>query len=135
MRPILFVILCVALSFSANSQFSLYKTVNGVEFYTKWGNEKWWSKKSSKVLLVKVKNTNSLAVRYHLGVEFFKDMKMVEESKVEDYCLDQYSTAKARKRGLVFKPNEVHPATLDSFELSGLKVEKLIAYECSEGKP
>lgn len=107
----------------------LHKEVNGVEFYTKWSHEKWWNKKSPKVLLVKVKNTNSLAVNYTMGVEFMSNLKMVEESKEEDYCLSQYATAKPRKNGLLFKPAGTE---FDSFELTGLEIEKQLVYECSE---
>ncbi len=131
MRPIFLIAFIAVFSFSANSQFTLHKTVDGVEFYTKWGNEKWWSKKSPKVLLVKVKNTNSLAVRYTLGVEFFKDLQLIEAGKEEEYCLSQHATAYPRRAGLVFKPNDAASINeMDTFELSGLDIDKQIEYEC-----
>jgi len=131
MKPICLVAACIILSLSANSQFTLYKAIDGVEFYTKWGNEKWWSKKSSKVLLVKVKNTNTLAVKYTLGVEFYKNLQLIEVGKEEEYCLSQYTTAFPRRRGLVFKPSEASSINeMDSFELSGLEIDKQIEYEC-----
>jgi len=129
MRFLVLVLLVGLLSVSGYSQFVLQKEVNGVEFYTKWSHEKWWSKKSAKVLLVKVKNTNELAVKYTMGVEFLNNLKMVEESKEEDYCLGQFATAKPRKNGFVFKPAG---SDFDSFELTGLEVEKQLVYECKE---
>ncbi len=131
MRPILVALVFSIVSFAAQSQYTLHKEVDGVQFYTKWGNEKWWSKKSPKVLLVKVKNTNSLAVRYTLGVEFFKNLQLIEAGKEEEYCLSQYSTAYPRRAGLVFKPNDNASVNeMDTFELSGLDIDKQIEYEC-----
>src|SRR6218665_2445682 len=123
--PFIIVVLML-LSYSASSQYTLYKEVDGVAFYTKWGNEKWWSKKSPKVLLVKVKNNNALAVNFTLGVEFFKEMQLIESGREEEYCLSQRTTANPRMRGLVFKPTETtNPDNLDSFELSGLEIKKM----------
>ncbi len=128
--PFILVVL-ILISYSVSSQYTLYKEVDGVAFYTKWGNEKWWSKKSPKVLLVKVKNNNELAVNFTLGVEFFKEMQLVESGKGEEYCLNQHATANPRMRGLVFKPSETaNPDNMGSFELSGLEIKKLTEYEC-----
>lgn len=135
MKSVFFVLSFLFLTDAANSQFTLYKSVDGVEFYTKWGNEKWWSKKSPAVLLVKVKNTNKLTINYTLGVEFFKNLQLVESSNEENYCLGALSKATPRIKGLVFKPSvESAVTSIDSFELSGLKIEKLTIEECPKEK-
>ena len=65
----LLVVLTFALAVNnIRAQYTLYREVSGVEFYTKWGREKWLSKKSPKVLMVKIVNTGSKAVDFDLGV-------------------------------------------------------------------
>lgn len=116
---------------SADAQYQLYKEVEGVEFYTKWGREKWLSKKSPKVLLIKVVNKGSLAVDFEMGVEFFKDMIMVEESKPSSMCISAGKTLLPRMAGLVYKPAEVNPEEIDGFELSDLEVTKRTLGDCT----
>lgn len=131
MRVIISTAIVLMFSITVHGQYTLHKEVNGVQFYTKWGNEKWWSKKSPKVLLIKVKNTNGLAVSYTIGVEFFKNLQLLEASKEEEYCLGQNATAFPRSAGLVFKPtDEAALKEMDTFELSGLEVEKQSEFEC-----
>lgn len=108
-----------------SSQYTLYKEVDGVQFYTKWGHEKWWSRKSDKVLLVKVVNTTDTPMTYSLGVEFFKDLKMVEQSQPGTYCVKAGGKVMPRSKGLMVKPAVVY----DTIELTGLDVEKVDACE------
>ena len=116
-----------------NAQYDLYKEVQGVQFYVKWSHEKWWSKKSPKVLLVKVKNNNTTAVDYTLGIDFFVQMKQVESRKEESYCLGQRTTASPRVKGLVFAPSpEILSQSGFTFELTGLDVELKEERNCSQ---
>jgi hypothetical protein len=95
------------------------------------GHEKWFSKKSPKVLLVKIVNTTDVAIEFDFGVEFFMDLLLVEESKPKAYCLSAGKTLLPRVSGLVFKPESVEPDSLDSYELSGLEIKKAISKDCS----
>jgi len=117
---------------SFQAQYELKKEVNGLQVFTKWSHEKWWSKKSDKVLLVKVANTNEVAVSYDLGIEFYKDLQMVEESKAENYCLGAHKSILPRWKGIVFKPSPEVRDVFDSFELTGLDVEKLSGISCTQ---
>lgn len=130
MRTLL-LLLAVLASTTAFSQYNLHTTKEGVEVYTRWGHEKWWSKKSDKVLLVKIKNVNLTAVEVSLGVELFHNMQLLENSPEEAYCLSKQSTAFPRLRGLVFKPTSNDALKeMDSFELTGLEVRKLEGTSC-----
>lgn len=130
MRTILFVISLLASS-TMMAQYTLHTSKDGVEIYTRWGHEKWWSKKSDKVLLVKIKNTNLTAVEVNLGVELFHNMQLLENSLEETYCLAKQSIAFPRVRGLVFKPSSSESVKeMDSFELTGLEVKTLEGTAC-----
>jgi hypothetical protein len=132
MRTLL-LLLGILTSTAAFSQFNLHTTKEGVEVYTRWGHEKWWSKKSDKVLLVKIKNVNLTAVEVSLGVELFHNMQLLENSPEEAYCISKQSTAFPRMRGLVFKPSSTDALKeMDSFELTGLEVRKLEGTSCTK---
>ncbi len=131
MKYIFSAICLIAFSMTGPSQFLLKKEVDGVQFYTKWGHEKWLSKKSPKVLLVKIVNTTPYAVEFDLGVEFFMNMMLIEESKAKSYCLSGGKTLLPRVSGLLYKPEGVDPDSLDSFELSGLDIKKATIKDCS----
>jgi hypothetical protein len=109
--------LCAVLP--ASAQYELYKEVGQVSFYTKWGREKWYSKKSPKVLLIKIVNKSSFAVDLDLTVEFYKNLALVEESQPVSQCLGSGKTLLPRMAGLVFKPAQIAPEEIDGFELSG----------------
>ena len=118
----MFLVCClIGICAALNAQFTLYKEVQGVKFYTKWGHEKWWSKKSARVLLVKVVNTNDSAASYHFGFELTKNLQLVEESKDETHCLDPNGKSLPRLQGVIFKPGAA-PGDYDSWELSDLEV-------------
>ena len=121
MKKLLLTLLLMGLFVSINAQYTLYKEVNGVQFYTKWSHEKWWSKKSARVLLVKVVNTNESAANYHFGLELTKNLQMVEESKDQEYCIVPKGKSMPRMRGMVFKPL-ASSADYDSWELTDLEV-------------
>lgn len=104
------------------AQYTLYKEVKGVQFYTKWSHEKWWSKKSPRVLLVKVVNTNDSAASFQFGLELTKNLQLVEQSNPMEYCVVPKGKSMPRVRGTVFKPT-ASPADYDSWELSDLEVE------------
>jgi hypothetical protein len=122
MKLIFVLIIAMICSLNSQGQYQLYKEVNQVEFYTKWGREKWLSKKSPKILMVKVINRGSFAVEFDLGVEFFKDLALVEDSKPVAQCLSAGKTLLPRMSGLMFKPLEYASDKIDSFELSGLDI-------------
>jgi hypothetical protein len=122
MKSLFFIILISAIGLSAAGQYQLYKEVNQVEFYTKWGREKWLSKKSPRVLMVKVVNKGSHAAEFDLGVEFFRNLVLVEESKPASQCLSAGKTLLPRMSGLIFKPAETNPDEIDSVELTGLDI-------------
>ncbi len=130
MKNLILLALAIVCSLHSIAQFQLYKEVSRIEFYTKWGREKWYSKKSPKVLLVKVVNKSSAAVEFDLGVEFFKNLTLVEESKPVSQCLGAGKTLLPRMSGLIFKPLENLPETIDSFELSGLDVVVKDVQDC-----
>ena len=129
---VLFLFLLSA-SFS-QAQYALKKEVDGVQVFTKWGHEKWWKRKSPEVLIVKVVNNNDVAVRFDLGIEFFKDLVMVEDAKPANYCLSAHKSLMPRMAGLVFKPAKVTSSEIDSFELTELEIEKLARAGCAEPK-
>ena len=113
----------------AQSKFKDFSTVDGVVFSTRWTHEKWLSKKSPLILSVKVKNTNSHAVSYTLGVEFFLNARMVEQNPAAEYCLKAGRTAKGKLNGTYFKPENLTEQEVRSdwfeFQLSGLEVSKV----------
>ncbi len=129
MKKLLFTLLIFGLSAGLKAQYTLYKEVNGVQFFTKWGHEKWWSKKSPRVLLVKVKNTNESAATYHFGLELTKNLQLVEESPDQDYCIVPKGKSMPRVRGMVFKPL-ASSSEYDSWELSDLEV--VLVSTCDE---
>jgi hypothetical protein len=116
------------ISITSHAQFTLHKEIDGVQFYTKIANEKWYSKKSPKVLMVKVVNKNSVAANFTMGVELFANLLMIEESPEVNYCIGAGKKMNARRAGLVFKPND--EMELSSFELSGLLVTKSDKADC-----
>lgn len=119
-------------SVTLQAQFQLYREVGQVSYYTKWSHEKWYSKKSPKVLLVKVVNKSSFAVQFDLSVEFYKNLVMVEQSGPFTQCLGSGKTLLPRMSGFVFKPAEINPAEIDSFELSGIEGTVLDVSGCPE---
>lgn len=127
----LFTFLLVS-SVTLQAQFQLYREVGQVSYYTKWSHEKWYSKKSPKVLLVKVVNKSSFAVQFDLSVEFYKNLVMVEQSGPFTQCLGSGKTLLPRMSGFVFKPAEINPAEIDSFELSGIEGTVLDVSGCPE---
>ncbi len=131
MKSILTAIFIIVFLENATSQFLLKKEVDGVQFYTKWGHEKWFSKKSPKVLLVKIINTTPYAVEFDMGVEFFMNMMLVEESKAKSYCLSGGKSLLPRVSGLIYKPESADPDSLDSFELPVLDIKKATIKDCS----
>ncbi len=129
MKRIMIIAVLVLSAIFAEAQYTLYKSVDGVEFYTKWGHEKWWSRKSPKVLLVKVVNTTDHAVGYTIGIEFTKNLQVAEQGREETYCLEAGATSRPRVKGLMFQPGPAAEG-YDSFELTNLEVETLV--ECAE---
>lgn len=130
MKKLLFALILLTSGLGLSAQYTLYKEIQGVQFYTKWGHEKWWSKKSPRVLLVKVVNTNESAATYHFGLELTKNLQLVEESKDETYCIVPKGKSMPRVRGVMFKP-AASPDAYDSWELTDLEV--VLVSEC-EGK-
>ncbi len=129
------IIIALLLSFAASNmfaQYTLYKEIEGVQFHTKWGNEKWYSKKSPKILMVKIINKSSTAAEFTLGIEFFTNLIMIEESAEKPYCVSAGKTLLPRVAGLAFKPAKANPESLDSFELTGLEIEKLATTNCKQ---
>jgi hypothetical protein len=122
MKRLFFIFLITTFGLSAAGQYQLYKEVNQIEFYTKWGREKWLSKKSPRVLMVKVVNKSASAVEFDLGVEFFRNLVLVEESKPVSQCLSSGKTLLPRMSGLMFKPADANPDEIDSVELTGLEI-------------
>jgi hypothetical protein len=134
MKNLVVLVLLFSVSFAVSAQFQLYKEVGQVSYYTKWSHEKWYSKKSPKVLLVKVVNKSSFAVRFDLSVEFYKNLMMVEESEQVTQCLSSGKTLLPRMAGLVFKPAELNPEEIDAFELSGIEATVLDVPDCGDKK-
>ena len=130
MRSIVIALLFTMASATIFSQYSLYKEIEGVQFHAKWGHEKWYSKKSPKVLMVKIVNTSSSAAEFTLGLEFFANLIMMEDSQEKPYCLGAGKTLLPRMAGLVFKPVEANTDLLDSFELTGLEIKKMSTANC-----
>lgn len=130
-KIILFIVVAISVQTSA-AQYVLYKEIDGVEFYSKWGHEKWLSKKSPKVLMVKIVNTGPTAVEFNLGVEFFSNLMMVEESPEKPFCLSAGKTLLPRMAALVFKPAGSSPEKLDSFELTGLELVRMEKSSCTK---
>jgi len=111
------------------SQYELYKAVDGVEFSTRWVKEKWYKRKSEKVLSIQVINTNDVPVQYTLGIEFFQNGVMIESSPEKDYTLKAKGKVKGRLNGVMFKPEKVIATDVESknvvMELSGLDITVL----------
>lgn len=125
----LFIILIVILASSfqpATAQYKLDKTVDGVQFYIKWGREVWYKKKSDLVLLIKVVNTNEEAVKFDLGIEFTENLQLVQESPVAEYCLGPKKKLLPRVNGIIFKADLLKDSGAGSeYELTGLTVIKV----------
>ncbi len=126
MKKLLLFLAMSLLTVALSAQYTLYKEVNGIQFYTQWSHEKWWSKKSAEVLLVKVINTSDSAASFTLGLEFFKNILLVEESPEATYCIKAHKKLKPRLSGMVFKPVKKRNE-FDAFELTGLEIEKVSA--------
>lgn len=123
------IMLGLIVSNEAFSQYELYKSVEGVEFSTRWVKEKWYKRKSDKVLSIQVVNTNEQPVQYTLGIEFFQNGVMIESSPEKEYTLKAKGRVKGRLNGVMFKPEKVVAADVEAknvvMELSGLDITVL----------
>jgi hypothetical protein len=130
----IFVIALLMLTFNASSQFNLYKEIDGLQFYTKWSHTKWYSKKSGDVLLVKVINTTNETATFSVGVEFFKEVRLEEESQTFDFCISAGKTLKPRVHGLVFQPSKGVKENYDSVELKDPEIKKIGNVDCPKSE-
>lgn len=117
-------ILTLLCGYAAQAQYQLYKESDSLQIYTKWSHVKWYNKKSGDVLLVKVVNRSSSTVEFSIGVEFFTDMKLAEESPVSSYCLEAGKTLKPRVHGLVFQTTKGKKENDDSIEFKDFDIVK-----------
>lgn len=93
-----------------------------IEFFYKWKDDKTTPDKNDKVILIQVINHGPTAVDFEVALRFFKDMKLAEESASIPVCVAAGKKLSPNKSGLIFKPNQLQPADIESIELSEIEV-------------
>lgn len=125
---LVFLLSIMAVSSDSSAQYTVYKEVDGVEFSTRWVKEKWYKRKSPKVLSVRVANKNSYTVKYTLGIEIFQNGILIESSPENEYSLKAGAKSTGRLDGVMFKPERLSSKDIEAgnfvMELSGLEIEK-----------
>ena len=128
MKTTSFILILCAFVFTskqAAAQFVLSAAADSVQIFTQWGKEKPWKKKSPKVLLMRIENSNPQPVEVSFDINFIDELRVVYTSNAPTVKIGAGKAGKPKKVKLKFAPAKYNPEDVDEVDVEIEEVKGL----------